>query len=69
MQLPDMHGLEVLHRLRACPGMEEVPVVALSAGASPDEVAAARDAGAVDCWTKPIAFDVLVNGIGRLLQR
>jgi PAS domain S-box-containing protein len=67
MQLPDMSGFDVLRRLQADPLTRGVPVVALSADAVPEDVAATRDAGATDYWTKPIDFDVFLSGVQRLL--
>ena len=69
MQLPDMHGLAVLQRLKADEATRDIVVVALSASAIPAEVAAARAAGAADYWTKPIDFDGFIAGMRQLLQR
>jgi len=69
MQLPDMNGLAVLRRLRAHPGTRAVPVIALSASALPDEVAAARAAGADDYWTKPIQLAAFLLAMRRLLAK
>jgi CheY-like chemotaxis protein len=57
LQLPDMHGFEVLRRLRGEPGLAGLRVVALSANAMPQDVQAALDAGFDDYWTKPIEID------------
>lgn len=65
MHLPDMNGQEVLDRLRAL-GVA-TRVVALSASAMPDEVAAARAAGAVDYWSKPLDFRQFEQGMKQLL--
>ncbi len=65
MRLPDMGGLDVLERLQARGGATRV--VALSASAMPDEVAAARAAGAIDYWTKPLDFDMFVQRVAGLL--
>lgn len=69
MRLPDMHGTEVLARLREDPRTRHIPVVALSASAMPDEVAAARAAGAAAYWTKPIEFGPFSAGVSALLAR
>jgi len=69
MQLPDMSGLEVLRRLRARPGTRGVPVIALSASALPEEVAAARAAGADDYWTKPIQLEAFLLAMRKLLEK
>ncbi|HKX93593.1 MAG TPA: PAS domain S-box protein [Methylibium sp.] len=67
MRLPDMNGLDVLQRLKAGP-VRASPVVALSASAMPDEVAAARAAGAIDYWTKPLDFDRFTGELEQLLR-
>jgi PAS domain S-box-containing protein len=69
MQLPDISGLEVLRRLRAEPATAGLTVVALSASAVAHEVQAARDAGAVEYWSKPIDFERFLAGLHRLLAR
>lgn len=52
--LPDMHGDELLSRLRQLPGLAQVPAFMCSADAMPEDLARARDAGFLDYWTKPI---------------
>ena len=67
MQLPDMSGLDVLRQLKSDEATSAIPVVALSASAVPHDVAAARSAGVLDYWTKPIDFDAFVEAAARLL--
>ncbi|MEW6707471.1 MAG: ATP-binding protein [Pseudomonadota bacterium] len=67
MQLPDMDGVSVLKALKADERTRDIVVVALSASAVPEDVAAARAAGAADYWTKPIDFDAFVRGMRQLL--
>jgi CheY-like chemotaxis protein/nitrogen-specific signal transduction histidine kinase len=67
MQLPDMDGLEVLHRLKADPATRELTVVALSANAVDADIQAALAAGAQDYWTKPIDFERFAQGMRQLL--
>jgi PAS domain S-box-containing protein len=69
IQLPDMSGLDVLQRLKADPQTRDLVVVALSANALPDDMAAARAAGASDYWTKPIDFDAFLQGMRWLLDK
>lgn len=57
MNLPDMDGLELLRRLRDHPAHVQLPCIALSADGLESQVQAARAAGFVDYWLKPI--DVL----------
>jgi CheY-like chemotaxis protein len=67
MQLPDLAGIEVLRRLRADPVYGGVPIIALSASGMPDEVEAAKAAGADDYWTKPLNLGVFLADMHRLL--
>ncbi len=63
MQLPDMHGLDVLKRLRDEPLLDKTRFVALSANAMAQDVAQALGAGFEDYWTKPIDFGKFLAGI------
>jgi CheY-like chemotaxis protein len=67
LQLPDVHGFEVLGRLRAAPGLGRLRVVALSANAMPQDVQAALDAGFDDYWTKPIEIDDFLGRVDALV--
>jgi CheY-like chemotaxis protein len=63
MMMPDMDGLDVLAALRAQPLTMNVPVVILSAGASPDDARLARAAGAQEYMNKPVSLAALVDTI------
>ena len=63
MQLPDMHGLDVLRRLRAQPELGNTRFIALSANAMTEDVSAALAAGFDDYWTKPINFAAFLAGL------
>jgi CheY-like chemotaxis protein len=52
--LPDLAGVEVLHRLKADPDTRDVPVVVVSADATPGQIRRMRDRGAADYLTKPL---------------
>ncbi len=67
MQLPDMSGFDVLKALRADPRTCSLWVVALSASAMPDDVARAREFGAMDYWTKPLDLQAFLGGVTTLL--
>jgi len=66
LQLPDMHGLQVMRALRELPALARCRIVALSADAMPEHVSQAMAAGFDDYWTKPIQFDRFLAGIDRL---
>jgi CheY-like chemotaxis protein/anti-sigma regulatory factor (Ser/Thr protein kinase) len=54
LHLPDMTGEEVLHRLKTDPATADVPVVILSADATPGRLERLVDQGALACLTKPL---------------
>lgn len=56
LDLPDMHGTEVLKRLRAEPATRHVPVVVISADATPSQIERLLANGARNYVTKP--FDI-----------
>jgi len=63
-----MDGRAVLEALRASDATRRLRVVALSASAMPEEVQAARGAGADDYWTKPLDFKRFLREMERLLE-
>lgn len=63
MQLPDFDGFEVLRRLRAARGGEQLHCIALSANALPEDIERALGAGFADYWTKPIDFKQFLAGL------
>ncbi len=69
MQLPDMHGLDVLARLRADPATQGIPCIALSANALPHDIQQAMAAGFADYWTKPLDFAVFNRAIDTLFAQ
>ena len=54
LRLPDMSGEEILRRLRAEPRTAGIPVVVLSADATPGQQQRLLGAGAADYLTKPL---------------
>ena len=68
MHLPDMDGIEVLHRLRAVPELAHTKMLALSANGVGDDITAALAAGFDDYWTKPIDFRQFLAGLDALAQ-
>jgi CheY-like chemotaxis protein len=66
MQLPDCDGFEVLRRLRAEPATADIPCMALSANAIPEDIQRALRAGIREYWTKPLDFKGFMAGLDRL---
>jgi signal transduction histidine kinase/CheY-like chemotaxis protein len=63
LHLPDLHGREVLAQLKQDPLTAGIPVVILSADATPEQVEQLVSAGAAMYLTKPIDIDVLLKSI------
>lgn len=57
LNLPDMHGSEVLRQLQGQPTTAKVPVVVLSADATPSQIERLLTAGARNYLTKPFDID------------
>jgi len=57
LNLPDMHGSDVLKALQQNPATAEIPVVILSANATPSQIERLLTAGAKNYLTKPFDID------------
>lgn len=67
INLPVMNGYQVLARIRENLKYKDLPVVAVSANAMPDDVQSGLDAGFDDYITKPIQIDKFFATIERIL--
>jgi CheY-like chemotaxis protein len=67
LQLPDIQGNEVLLRLKADPATREIPVVMLSADATPRQQESLLRAGAQSYLTKPLSVRRLLRMLDELL--
>lgn len=65
INLPGISGLEAMVQLRNDPTCADIPIVAISADAMPDEIKKAMDAGFDDYLTKPIQLKLLKSVIER----
>jgi CheY-like chemotaxis protein len=68
MVMPVMDGLEATRRLRATPGLQAIPVIAVSASATHEDQAQSLAAGANAFLAKPIEQANLLRQIGALLS-
>jgi CheY-like chemotaxis protein len=59
INLPGISGFELLSRLRMMPALDQIPVMAMSAGASPHQVARVREAGFSRFVEKPVMWEAL----------
>ncbi|MFA6310193.1 MAG: PAS domain S-box protein [Sterolibacterium sp.] len=67
INLPGMSGMEALRILRSAPGTAAIPVIAISAAASPGEVRAGLDAGFLAYLTKPFDVAALLSQVRAIL--
>ena len=68
LSLPLLDGLAATRRIRACSGLRDVPIVAVSAHDTSDFHAEALAAGCNDYVTKPIDFDQLEELLRKLIR-
>ncbi len=66
--MPDISGLEVIRRLRQLPVFSTVPIIAVSASATPEVQANTLAAGANGFLPKPVRLKDLTHSAGELLQ-
>jgi CheY-like chemotaxis protein len=69
MNLGDMTGIELAHALQSDRSTRDVPLVALSADALPEQIRAAMDCGFEAYLTKPIDFRELLATLDGYAQR
>jgi signal transduction histidine kinase/ActR/RegA family two-component response regulator len=67
LHLPDIPGDEVLQSLRTDPATREIPVIVVSADASPGRIERLRAAGATAYVTKPFNVRELIRTVGHIL--
>jgi CheY-like chemotaxis protein len=68
IQLPELDGLEAIRRMRAMPGLEQVPIVALTALAMAGDRERCLAAGANSYLSKPVSLRELHQVIDRHLH-
>lgn len=68
IMMPDVSGLEVLRFMRREPGLQQIPVVIVSARTSSSDIRAGLDAGATAYLTKPVDMDVLRETVAQVIR-
>lgn len=66
--MPDMDGLELLQRVRADEGFQDVPIIMLTASGQDEDRVVAREAGADEFLSKPASSRELIETVNRLLS-
>lgn len=66
MMMPDMDGYAALQMIRQIPAIQNIPVIAVTAQAMPEDRQKCLDAGAQDYVKKPIDVDLLLIAIEKL---
>jgi len=68
LNLPDMHGSEVIQKLQSDPSTATVPVVVLSADATPSQIERLLAAGARNYLTKPFDIDPFLAVVDEMVN-
>jgi CheY-like chemotaxis protein len=66
IMMPAMNGLEFLDEVAKIPSLRSIPIVVLTAAASPTSTSPAEVAGASEVLRKPIDLGLLVQTVERL---
>jgi PAS domain S-box-containing protein len=69
LNLPDMHGSEVLRALKATPETAAIPVIVISADAMPRQLESLKETGAETYLTKPLDIPQFLEEIDRYIRR
>lgn len=69
LNLPDMHGSEVLHRLQQEKATAKIPVVILSADATPSQIERLLSGGARNYLTKPFRINNFLAVVDEVLEQ
>ncbi|MGD0613520.1 MAG: response regulator [Anaerolineales bacterium] len=69
INMPDMDGYTLTSRIRALPGFEQVPIVALTANVMRGDREKSLEAGCDGYIQKPVDIDVLPQQVERYLRK
>ena len=68
INLPDIDGFSALSMLKQKESTQDIPVIAVTANAMPEDVARGKAAGFLDYITKPVELDRLFASIDKALN-
>jgi CheY-like chemotaxis protein len=69
MHLPDIDGLELLRHLQVDPDTADIPVIVVSADATPARISQAIAAGATHYLTKPVNVPQFLSALDEVLEQ
>jgi CheY-like chemotaxis protein len=68
MNMPELDGWEATRQIKASPGNESLPIIALAAPDMEADRERALQVGCTDCHVKPVDFPKLVAQVEKFLQ-
>jgi len=68
VMMPDVSGLEVLRFIRREPGLQDIPVIVVSAKSMPSDIRIGMEAGASVYLTKPVGYLELKQAVDHLTR-
>ncbi|HLF89301.1 MAG TPA: PAS domain S-box protein, partial [Anaerolineales bacterium] len=68
LNLPDITGYQVLHQLKADPQTRKIPVIIISADATPGQIQRLLDAGAQTYLIKPLDVGQFLQAVDEILE-
>jgi DNA-binding response OmpR family regulator len=68
IMMPDVSGLEVLRFMRREPGLQQIPVVIVSAKTLPADIRSGLEAGATVYLTKPVDVNRLRRTVAEVIR-
>lgn len=68
VNMPELDGWEAARQIHASNGLENLPIIALTAHALSDDRRHAMEAGCIDYHTKPVQFPSLIKQIEQALR-
>jgi len=69
INMPDMDGYTLTAKIKTTPGLERIPILALTANVMRGDREKTLEAGCDGYIQKPIDFDLLINEVERFLSR
>jgi CheY-like chemotaxis protein len=69
MQMPEIDGLEATRQIRALDGLQNIPILAMTANVSPSDIRACYDAGMNAHLGKPLDIEKMVATIQQFIRK